>query len=190
MAVIWLIVPFGTLAVAAHSVVGRVDMLIFMPGIALGAGAGVLVGQNLGAGRVERAQSSAWLAVWFVQLFLAIFSAILLLWAEHIIGVFTKEADLIRLGSLFLRIAAAGYLVLAFVVVLQSCIAGSGDTVPNMIISIVMVWVVQLPLAYILPRTTELDVLGIRWAAVVSTVVGAVVYLLYFSLGRWKTKKI
>ncbi len=190
MILIWLIVPFGTLAVAAHSLVGRVDMLIFMPGIALGAGAGVLVGQNLGAGRVERAQSSAWLAVWFVQVFLMICSAALLLWAEQIMGVFTKEAELIRLGSLFLRIATGGYLVLAFVLVLQSCIAGSGDTVPNMIVSVAAVWVIQLPLAYILSHVTELGVLGVRWAVVAGTFAAAVIFLVYFSLGRWKVKKI
>ena len=53
---------FGTVAVAAHTIIQRVEMVLFMPGMAFGNGAGVLVGQNLGAGRPERAERSAWLA--------------------------------------------------------------------------------------------------------------------------------
>jgi putative MATE family efflux protein len=186
----WLMVPFGTIAVAAHSLASRVDMFLFMPGMALGAGAGVLVGQNLGAGRPDRAERSAWLGVWFVEALMVACAAALLLWAEYVMGIFTAEADLVRLGSIFLRIASASYLVLAFVSVLQSCIAGAGDTVPNMIISIGMIWVVQLPLAYLLPRLTGLGVLGVRWAVVVSVFAGTIAYVLYFVLGRWKTKKV
>jgi putative MATE family efflux protein len=185
-----LIVPFGTIAVAAHSLASRVDMFIFMPGMALGAGAGVLVGQNLGAGRPERAEKGAWLAIWFVEAFMIACSIALLLWAEYVIGIFTSEGELVRVGSIFLRIATASYLVLAFVSVLQSCIAGAGDTVPNMIMSIGMIWVIQLPLAFLLPHLAGFAVLGIRWAVVASTFAGMIVYILYFRLGRWKAKKV
>jgi putative MATE family efflux protein len=184
------IVPFGTLAVAAHSLASRVDMFLFMPGSGLGSGAGVLVGQNLGAHQPERAEKGAWLAVGFVEAFMVTCSIVILLWAENIMGIFTTEADLIRLGSIFLRIATASYLILSLVLVLQSCIAGAGDTVPNMIISIGMIWAVQLPLAFLLPRVTNLGVFGVRWAIVASTFAGTIAYVTYFRLGIWKTKKV
>jgi putative MATE family efflux protein len=190
LALTWFIVPFGTLAVAAHSLASRVDMLLFMPGTGLGSGAGVLVGQNLGAHQPERAERGAWLAVGFVEVFLVACSIVILLWAEKIMGIFTTEPSLIHLGSIFLRIATASYLVLALVLVLQSCIAGAGDTVPNMIISIGMIWAVQLPLAFLLPHITHLGVFGVRWAIVASTFAGTIAYVTYFRLGRWKTKKV
>lgn len=186
----WFIAAFGTLAVAAHSLTSRIEMFLLIPGMALGAGAGVLVGQNLGAGQPKRAERSAWFAVGFVGAVMVGCVTMILLWAENIIGVFTTEPDLIEIGSIFLRIAAAGYLMMALGSVLQHCIAGAGDTVPNMIVSIAMIWIVQLPLAYLLPRVTTLEVYGIRWAMVASTFAGLIAYVSYFVLGKWKTKKI
>jgi putative MATE family efflux protein len=184
------IAPFGTLAVAAHSLASRVDMFLSLPGMGLGSGAGVLVGHNLGANQPERAEKGAWLAVGFVESFLIACSIVILLWAENVVSIFTTDASLIRLGSIFLRIATGGYLILALVSVLQSCIAGAGDTVPNMIINVGMIWAVQLPLAFFLSHTTGLGVFGIRWAIVASTFAGTIAYVTYFRWGRWKAKKV
>jgi len=190
IALILFIVPFGTLAVAAHSLGSRVDMFLSLPGMALGSGAGVLVGQNLGAHQPERAEKGAWFAVGFVEAFMVTCSIVILLWAENVVGIFTTEAGLISLGSSFLRIATGGYLILALVFVLQSCISGAGDTIPNMIINMGMIWAVQLPLAFLLPRITGLGIFGVRWAIVASIFTGTIAYVTYFRMGRWKAKKV
>jgi Na+-driven multidrug efflux pump len=190
LALTWFVIPFGTRAVAAHSIVARVDMFLFMPSMGFGSGAGVLVGQNLGANQPERAERGAWLALGLVAVFMAICSAAILIWAENIMAIFTPDPQLIDLGAVFLRIATASYLVIAPVSVLQSCISGAGDTLPNMIISIAMIWAVQLPLALFLSRFTGLGVFGVRWAIVASTLTGTIIYLTYFKLGRWKTKRV
>jgi putative MATE family efflux protein len=186
----WLIVPFGTLAVAAHSLVCRMEMFLLSFAIGIGGGAGVLVGHNLGAGQLGRAERSGWLAMGFVEAFMMACSIAILLWAENIISIFTTEPELLEIGSIFLRIATAGYLMMAIVFVLQSSIAGAGDTMPTMIVSIATVWVVLLPLAYLLPQVADFGVLGVRWAIVAGALAGAVAYTVYFLLGRWKVKKV
>jgi putative MATE family efflux protein len=190
MILTWFFAPFGTLAVAAHSIASRVEMFIFMPSMALGSGAGVLVGQNLGAKKPERAERGAWLAMGIVEIFMVVCAVLLLIFANPIIGIFTTDPELVKVGAAFLRIATAGYVVLALTTVLQNCIASAGDTLPNMIISIVAVWVIQLPLAYVLPHFTSLGVYGIRWAIVISTIITALITLAYFRTGRWKTKRV
>jgi putative MATE family efflux protein len=182
--------PFGTLAVAAHSLTSRIEMFIRMPGASLGMGAGVLVGQNLGAGQPKRAVRSGWLALGLGEGFIVICSVILMVWAESIIGIFSTDSNLIRLGSIFLRIATAGYLTMYFVYILQNCISGAGDTVLPMVITLAMVWVVQLPLSFLLSRYTDMGMYGVRWAIVISFVVGAIAYTAYFWQGRWRRKKI
>lgn len=186
----WIIVPFGTLAVAAHSLVLRVEMLFIAVGIGLGAGAGVLAGLNLGAGRPERAEKSGWTAVGVMETFMVLFCMAILLKAESIVGIFTGDGDLVQVGSIFLRIAVAGYIVIGIVFVLQDCISGAGDTVPAMIGSIAMVWAVQLPLSFVLPRIGNLGVYGVRWAIVSGTFAGAVFFAVYFMSGRWKAKTV
>jgi putative MATE family efflux protein len=186
----WFIAPFGTVAVAAHSLASRVEMFIFMPSMALGSGAGVLVGQNLGAKKPDRAEKGAWLAVAIVEVFMLACGLLLLVFANNIISIFTTDPDLVKIGATFLRIATAGYVVMALTTVLQNCISSAGDTLPNMIISIVAIWAIQLPLAWYLSNHTALGVYGIRWAIVIATVSTAVVTLVYFRTGRWKTKRV
>jgi len=190
LALMWFIVPFGTLAVAAHTLAQRMELFLFMPGMGLGMAAGVLVGQNLGAGQPGRAEKSGWLAVGLVEGFMLICSLAILLWAESVVGIFNTEPGLVKIASIFLRIAAAGYVVLGVAAVLMQCLSGAGDTVPAMLVSLVTMWVVQLPLAILLPQVTNLGVYGVRWAIVAGIVVGAVAYVTYFRLGRWKRKKV
>ena len=117
-------------------------------------------------------------------------AGVILLWAENIMGIFTDESGLVEMGGVFLRIATAGYLFIAISTVLQNSIAGAGDTVPNMIISVVMVWILQLPLAFVLSKYTDFGVYGIRWAIVSGIFVATIAYVIYFRLGKWKTKKL
>jgi putative MATE family efflux protein len=186
----WIVIPFGTIAVAAHSLAIRMESFILTPSYGLGAGAGVLTGQNLGAQQPQRAQKGAWLAVGVTEAFLILCAAAILVKAESIIRLFNNDPALIGLGATFLRIACAGYLVSCVTYILQSCMAGAGDTLPNMIIGIVMIWVVQLPLAFLLSRVGGLGVLGVRWAMVGGWIIAVAVTFAYFRLGRWKRKKI
>ena len=184
------IAPFGTLAVAGHTLNQRVEMFVWMPGYGLGTGAGVLVGQNLGAKQPQRAERTGWMAAAILEGFMAVCAAAILLGAPYLMRIFTVEPELIRIGSIFLRIASVGYLMNGFITVLQTSISGSGDTMPPMVISILSTWVILLPAAFILPRITDLGVYGIRWAMVLSLAFGAVAYIFYFRLGRWKNKTV
>ena len=125
-----------------------------------------------------------------VEALMIAFSTAILLKSDSIISIFTSEPDLVELGGIFLRIGAAGYLLLGSVLVLQDSIAGAGDTIPTMIVSIAMIWGIQLPLAFFLPRFADLGVLGVRWAMVISIWCGAAFYIIYFIHGRWKVKKV
>jgi len=190
MVLMWFLVPFGTLAVAGHSLVQRVEMFMIMPCMGLGIGAGVLAGQNLGAKQPERAEKSGWLAVVVAEGFTIIVSIAILLWAEAIIGIFNSEPDVVEVAAVFLRIATAGYAIMGLYAVLSQTISGAGDTLPPMLVTLVNLWVIQIPLAYFLPRITDLGVLGVRWAIVAGISSAAVAYVLYFRIGRWKRKKI
>jgi putative MATE family efflux protein len=185
-----LVVPFGTIAVASHTLASRVEMFLYVPGMGLGAGVGVLVGHNLGAGRANRARRGAWLALAVVQACMVVCSAALLLRAESVIGLFSSDPALIKTGSEFLRIATAGYLVMAFSAVLQNSIAGAGDTLPNLVIALASVWALQLPLAFLLSRVFGFGIYGVRWAMAVCAIASAVAYTAYFCTGRWVRKRV
>jgi putative MATE family efflux protein len=184
------VAPFGTLAVAAHTLNQRIEMILFMPAWGLGMAAGVLTGQNLGAHQPERAVKSGWIASALVEAFSFVCAAAILLWAEGIVHIFSSDPDLVPVAASFLRIAVAGYLVMGMVGVLQQCISGSGDTLIPMLVSIGVMWLVQIPLAYYLPQKTDLGVYGIRWAIAAGSIISAIAYTAYYRTGRWKRKEV
>jgi putative MATE family efflux protein len=183
------VVPFGTIGVAAHSLCQRIDMSLSMPLLGLGVGAGVLVGQNLGARQPQRAEKSAWIATGISEAVLVIIAIIILIKPDLIIRIFSSDAELMSVADSYIRIAAMGYAVSSFTLVLQSCISSAGDTMPPMLISLVSVWVVQVPLAIVLSRT-DMGVFGVRWAIAAGSLLSAIAYIVYFRMGRWKLKRL
>ncbi len=188
--VMWFIVPFGTFAVAAHSLMERVDRFIRMPGMGMGSAAGVLAGQNLGAGQPERAEKTGWLAVGLFSGIMFFVSVLTWFWPGYIIGIFNNDPELIEIAVTFLRIQIIHFMVSGITLVLMSTLNGVGDTWIPTLNTMITMWGIQMPLAYLLSRFGTLGVFGVRWAMVSAVVVRATVYAVYFKLGRWKGKKV
>ena len=190
LALMWFVVPFGTAAVAAQSLVQRIDMFIHMPIMGLGMGSGVLAGQNLGARQPERAERTGWQAAALVTALMAIVSVLIWFGAEYVVRIFNSEPELVEITCAFMRIQIVGYMVFGMVIVLMQCLNGVGETIVPMLTTLITMWGVQVPLAYVLPRITNLGVYGVRWAIVISNIVRSVIYTVYFKLGRWKRKQV
>ena len=187
---LWFIVPYGTLAVAAHTVAQRVEMITLMAGFGFGQAAGVLAGQNLGAQQPKRAERTGWLASGLVTGLMTISALVVLVWAENIVRIFNAEPGLVEIAGTFLRIAAVGFLVLGVAAVLTDCLNGVGDTMIPMLASLITMWGAQVPMAYFLPKHTSIGVYGVRWAMVTALAMRAITYVVYFTLGRWKRKQV
>lgn len=184
------VAPFGTYAVAAHTLCQRVEIFVMMPGMGLGMGAGVLAGQNLGAQQPKRAAKGSWLASGLVTAFLSACAVIILIWPQGIIRIFSLEPGVVDMAAVFLRIMAVGFFIFGFEPVLMNSLNQVGDTIPPMIISIVSFWGIQIPLAYLLPHFTDLGVFGIRWGMVTGMILSSASLAVYFRTGRWQNKKI
>jgi Na+-driven multidrug efflux pump len=188
--IMWLISPFGTVAVAAHTISMRVMMFAMMPAMGFGTGAGVLAGQNLGAGQSDRAEKSAWMAAGVVQGWLLCSCVVILLWAEGLIGIFGPEESVVKMGADFLRIATAGFLLFGLEPVLFSVLSTIGDTIPPMLVTVMNFWVLQVPLAYCLSKFTPYGIYGVRWGMVAGMLGAAIALAIYFRTGRWKRKQV
>jgi putative MATE family efflux protein len=183
------VTPFGTAAVAAHTLCQRIDVTLSMPLAGLGAAAGVLVGQNLGARQAERAEKSGWIALAISEGIMIVISTAIMIWPASVVHIFSSDPGLDAIANTYIRIAAIGYMVASFSMVLQNCITGAGDTLPPMIIGIVIIWAIQIPLSIFLTHGS-LGVYGVRWAVVTGALLNMFAYTIYFKLGRWKTRRI
>ncbi|MBI4283033.1 MAG: MATE family efflux transporter [Chloroflexi bacterium] len=190
LVLVWFVAPFGTVATAAHTMQQRVDQFVHLPAMGWGQGASVLTGQNLGAGKPERAERTAWLAVGLTTGMMVIVSVLMWFWAEYLVRIFNTEPELVKISAAFVRINIVNYLGFGLMQILMQCLNGVGETVIPMITTMVTMWGIQVPLAYILPHYTSLGVYGVRWAMVIAFALRGIVYVVYFRSGRWKRKKI
>lgn len=190
LVLVWFVSPFGTAAVGAHSLMQRIDTFIRMPAGALGNAAGVLAGQNLGAGKPDRAEKGGWIAVGLYSGAMVICCIFIWFFADNIVKIFSTDTELVDIASTFLRIQIVGYLVFGLTIVISLCVEGVGDTVITMIVTLLTMWVIQIPLAWFLPKYTSLGVNGVQWAISLALVARALTFAFYFKTGRWTRKVI
>ena len=119
-----------------------------------------------------------------------VLSLLIGLWPEFVIRIFNSEPGMVDIGVDFLRIQIVGWMMLGFIITLMNCLNGVGDTWIPTLNTLITMWAVQVPLAYFLPKYTDLGVNGVRWAMVAAMVIRAAVFAVYFKTGRWKRKKI
>lgn len=187
--VVWFIAPFGTVAIAAHGILQRMDPFVHMPAQGMGQAAGVLAGQNLGAHQPERAEKTGWIAAGLFTVMMIIVSFIIWFFAENLVRIFNTEAERVKITIVFLKIQIVSYLVFGMVTVLMNCLNGVGDTLVPLLTTLGTMWLVQIPLAYLLSKHTDLGVYGVRWAIVIAIFMRAFIYAIYFKMGRWKRSK-
>ncbi len=183
---IGIVAGFGTQAVAAYGVGMRLQMVILMPAFALGGSAAAMVGQNLGSKQPKRARRSAWVATIFDIIIMTFIAIVFFSLASQIIGLFNKDERVVSLGAQYLRITTPFYIFIAFGVVLNRALAGAGDTVVPMIITLLTLWGFQIPMAVFLSKSTPLGLTGVWWAIALASMVNGLLILAWFELGRWK----
>jgi len=144
-----MIMFYGTAAYAAHQVGVSIEALSFMPGYGLSIAATTAVGQSLGANQRDRANLVNWEANRFAVMLMACMGLLFFFFPYILLRLFTSDPEVIRLGTLFLKIAAILQVPLAITMVLSGSLRAAGDTQYLLFTTIVGSWLVRIPLAYI-----------------------------------------
>ncbi len=189
-ALVRVVAGFGSEAIAGYVIGLRVIMFALLPAVGLSNAAATLVGQNLGAGKPERAESSVWKAAFVNAAVLGVVSLIFLFFSHAIVGIFTDEPQVLAYGTDCLHIVAYGFVFYAFGMVLESSFNGAGDTWTPTYLNLFIFWLFEIPLAYLLAYRFGFDVNGVFWAITIAFSVLAIVSALLFKRGKWKEKVV
>ncbi len=181
---------YGSVSLAAYNVFRRVVNLILIPCTALASSTGVMVGQNLGAGKPHRSERAAYMAAGSSATIALGLIILLSLGARTVVGIFSKEPEVIEIGVKLIRILGVGQIFFMANMSMEMGLAGAADTVSPMIISAAAMWAVQLPLIYLLSRVMGLGATGIWIALVITPLLQCAATTLRFRQGRWKLKRI
>ena len=178
---------FGTPALAALGVGHKIESLSYMACIGFGVAAATVVGQNLGAGKPERARRGGWIATGYALAATGLAALAFLLIPEWLMGVFTQDAAVIAAGTSYLRIVAIAQLFMAFELVLMIAMEGAGYTIPAMVSSIGFT-LLRLPLAFFLAGRIGLT--GVWWAISSTAVARGVAVLGIWRWGGWRAREV
>ncbi len=184
--VVRIIASFGSDAVAANTLAIKIIVFAILPSWGMSNAAATLVGQNLGAGKPERAEASVWRTGFYNMLFLGGVGLIFIAFAEKLIGLFTTDPAVVPLAVSGLRLLSYGYVSYAYGMVVTAAFNGAGDTATPTVLNLVAFWMCQIPLAWALAFHTSLGPRGVFVSVVVSDTVLAVLSILLFRRGKWK----
>ncbi|MGH9319447.1 MAG: MATE family efflux transporter, partial [Vicinamibacteria bacterium] len=181
---------FGASALGGYVVAIRVVIFILLPAWGLSNAAATLVGQNLGAGKPERAERAVWVTGLWNMGFMAAVTLVFLFFSRPIVEVFTTDSEASPIGVAALQIISYGYIFYAWGMVMMQAFNGAGDTATPTKINFFCFWLFQIPLAYALAMKFGAGLNGVFWAMAISYSLSAVVGILLFRRGKWKSKKV
>lgn len=182
-----------TASQAAFGIGVRLDMFALFSGLGWAAAAATVVGQNLGAGKRERAIRASWIAVGLDAATMLLFAGAFVLFADPLIRFFGHDVTgtdldaVARIGATYLGISSASYVYMAVGLVLSQAMAGAGSTRPSLVIDGVGYILVGLPLAWLV-ATHAADLGGHRalWlTAVLTHLAVTLTYVWWFRRGTW-----
>jgi putative MATE family efflux protein len=178
---------FGTPALAALGIGHRVESWLFMIGVGFGAATAAIVGQNLGAGRTDRAERSGWLSVGFCSLFGVVACVVELTIPERFSAIFSHDPTVIAEGAKYLRIAAVSQLGICAEIVLEAALGGAGHTFTPMLTSTVIT-ASRIPLAAW--AAARWGTTGLWWVISLTALGRAFAMMGIWRAGRWKRSSI
>ena len=188
MALIRIVNNFDSSVLAAYTVASRIDSMAAMPALSLSSALAAFVGQNMGAGKINRIRRGyliALLMTWGISLLVMVS---VYLGGAQLMKLFTHDAEVIAHGVNYLVIVSSFYIVFSTMFITHGLLRGAGDTLIPMFISLVSLWAGRVPLALFLSH--HWGEKGIWWAIPMSWGIGMIFSVAYYLSGRWKNKGV
>ena len=176
---------FGAASIAIVGIANRVEALQFLTSVSIGMACASLVGQNLGAGRPDRAVQTIRTGLMWNVVFSSIVTVLLLVLPGMFVRLFTADPEAIRLGIPYQRILALCLIVNGIEIVTAEAVLGSGHT--RVLSTIFTTFsILRIPLAFLVPAWMHNGVLGIAWVITITCIVRGTIIAAWAARGTWK----
>lgn len=177
---------FGTNAIAAFTAAGRIDTFAVMPAMNLSAAISTFVGQNIGAGRMDRVRHGLRAALLISTAISLATTLGIVLFSWRLIAMFNSDPAVVAIGARYLLIVGGFYVVFSGMFVLTGVLRGAGDALIPMLVTILALWGIRIPVS--LRLSAQLGTDGIWWGVPIAWTAGLLLLTAYYRTGRWKRK--
>ena len=188
MAMLRLVNGYGSAFMAGYNASNKVDALVFLPIQSFATAATTFVGQNIGAGRLDRVRQGTRVTLSLSIGFSIVAAAALYPMSAFCMQLFSSEPAVIASGVAFLHRILPFYWMLSISFVLQAVLRGAGEMRIPMIASILSLWLARVPAAYVLAYFFGAE--NMHYCYAFGWVVGLCITVPYFFFGHWKNRAV
>lgn len=178
----------GETATAAHTIANTVESAFYIPGYGMQTAAATLSGNACGANDKERLSGLAKITIPLVVVLMILSGGLLFLFAPQLMGLFSNDDDVIRLGTTVLRMVAVSEPLYGVPIVVEGIMQGAGKTITPFIFNVLGMWCVRIVGTFICTQLLGLGLVA-AWACMIGhNVLLFVLFIVHYATGRWKPK--
>jgi putative MATE family efflux protein len=190
LAIMALVGVYGTFATAGYGLANRMLLIALIPCFGLGNAGSTLVGQNMGAAKPQRAERAAWTVSGYALAYMIAVTTLLFIFAKPLVALFDPTPEVVRIGTQCIRIVAFSMVGNAVGIVLARGFDGAGNTVPAAAINLLSLWLLEVPVAFLLSSALGLGLVGIWWGRAAANIANGVLFAFWFRRGKWKERQV
>jgi putative MATE family efflux protein len=204
---------FGVVVISTFSIGNRMTSFFMMPAMGISSGLATIVGQNLGAGKIKRAEESVSAAFWLVMFIMTVGCAALFFFGAELTRFFIDDPAVIEVGRRMFKVTSLASLVFGILFVYTGVFNGSGHTKPMMVLNISRLWLFRIPLVFLLSGRLldtaflQMDWMqkvllflakplsehpydALWWSMVISNILSSIWAYSLYKKGKWKEPRI
>lgn len=195
LALVSIVNGMGVEVMTAYTVASRIDTFISMPAMNFSAALSAFTGQNLAVKNYTRINRGLYGTLAMSSAVCLAMMAAVVVGGEDIMKFFVKNNEpgyelIVATGKEYLVIVCSFYIVFSSMFVINGLLRGAGATLIPMFVTLFSLWLVRLPIAYVLSEYTDMGASGIWWAIPMGWSIGFFGALVYYFSGKWKNKGI
>ena len=174
-----ILVRFSTDAVAAYQVGGRMDMVIFLPIMAIASALTTLVGMFFGAKEIEKIKFIAKYGIIRSMMVTGVLSIILYIFSPLIVKIFTLDVGIQSIAVTYLRFICLIYPLIAIGMTVGRILQGLGKGLPILVITSIRILALSAPLALYFTMVLNKSIEWVWDAIIISTIVSVAISLIW-----------
>ena len=175
---------YGAAAMAGFAAYMKVDGFNILPVLSFGMAATTFVGQNFGAGKIDRVKKGTFVTLGMCIVYTILTGILLLIFQDPIMHLFTGDETVIAYGKICMLYFCPFYWMLGILQGLAGTVRGTGKRVPPMVVLLISLCLFRIVwIQFALPLFAGIE--GVLLVYPVSWAVGAVLMVLYASKGKW-----
>jgi putative MATE family efflux protein len=182
------IVSFGDDVITAFGLGNRINSIFMMPAMGIGGSLASIVGQNMGAGNMDRVKKAFKSANIMSVSILIVGGIIMFFTSTQLLSLFSKSPNILKEGSYYLKILAIASPLMGIFQVCVGTFQGSGHTLYVMIMELTRLWLIRIPLIVIFKNYTNFGSASVWYAMVISNLVICIIGILLYRSGKWQKK--